>query len=220
MARFTQQEIYDKLTTCPIVPVFYSPDVSHTFAVLEACYKGGLRAFEFTNRGGEAYAVFTEIRKYTTANCPEMALGIGTIYTAAEAEKFIEAGTDFVVQPITTAEVGKICQKYDLPWLPGAMTLTEIYQAMVMGAEMVKVFPGNVLGPDFIKAIKGPMPKAKLMVTGGIEPTKENLEAWFKAGVVCVGMGSQLFGKNVDTSTLAEKIKSLIQIVKAITDDK
>jgi 2-dehydro-3-deoxyphosphogluconate aldolase/(4S)-4-hydroxy-2-oxoglutarate aldolase len=216
MARFSKQEVFDKLQYSPIVPVFYHADTNYTIEVLNACYTGGLRAFEFTNRGENALAVFSAIQIHVQNHCPEMALGIGTIYTARQAEKFIKAGADFIVQPVTTTEVGKVCQEYGLPWIPGAMTLTEIYQATILGADVVKVFPGNVVGPEFIKAVKGPMPQAKLMVTGGVEPNEVNLSAWFKSGVICVGMGSQLFGNSIDTSILPDKIKSLLQFVKSI----
>lgn len=206
--------ILDLVITHPIVPVFYHPDVDHAKSILQACYDGGLRVFEFTNRGDKALAVFTQLASYVKEHCPEMALGIGTILTPEDATRFIDAGAAFVVQPVITASVGDVCRERGVPWMPAGSTLNEIYQATLLGAELVKVFPGNVVGPGFIKAIKGPMPSLKLMVTGGVEPTSESLNAWFKAGVTAVGIGSQLFsGDSADPSALRDRIAALVQIV-------
>ncbi|MVM28893.1 bifunctional 4-hydroxy-2-oxoglutarate aldolase/2-dehydro-3-deoxy-phosphogluconate aldolase [Spirosoma sp. HMF4905] len=214
MPVFSPKEILNLVVNHPIVPVFYHPDVEHAQAIVQACYDGGLRVFEFTNRGDKALAVFTQLASYVRENCSEMALGIGTILTADDAKKFIAAGADFVVQPVTTPTVGDVCRVQGVPWMPAGSTLNEIYQATLLGADLVKVFPGNVVGPGFIKAIKGPMPSLKLMVTGGVEPTSESLTAWFKAGVTAVGIGSQLFsGDSSDPSALRDRVAALVQIV-------
>ncbi|NID12802.1 bifunctional 4-hydroxy-2-oxoglutarate aldolase/2-dehydro-3-deoxy-phosphogluconate aldolase [Fibrivirga algicola] len=198
----------------PLVPVFYHADAEHAKSILKACYDGGMRVFEFTNRGEAALPVFTELAGYVAEHCPGLALGIGTILTAADADRFIDAGAAFVVQPVMTAEVGEACRKRGLPWVPAGATLTEIYQATQLGAEAVKVFPGNVLGPGFIKAVKGPMPWLNLMVTGGVEPTAESLTTWFGAGVTAVGLGSQLFtGETASPDALRERVATLVQIV-------
>ncbi|ARK11347.1 bifunctional 4-hydroxy-2-oxoglutarate aldolase/2-dehydro-3-deoxy-phosphogluconate aldolase [Fibrella sp. ES10-3-2-2] len=198
----------------PLVPVFYHADAEHAKSILKACYDGGMRVFEFTNRGEAALPVFTELAGYVAEHCPGLALGIGTILTAADADRFIDAGAAFVVQPVMTAEVGEACRKRSLPWVPAGATLTEIYQATQLGAEAVKVFPGNVLGPGFIKAVKGPMPWLNLMVTGGVEPTAESLTTWFGAGVTAVGLGSQLFtGETASPDALRERVATLVQIV-------
>ena len=214
MPLFSSEKILDLVIHHPIVPVFYHPDAQHAQAIVQACYDGGLRVFEFTNRGDKALSVFTHLVSYVRANCPEMALGIGTILTPEDAEKFIGAGADFVVQPVTSPAVGNVCRAHGIPWMPAGSTLNEIYQATLLGANLVKVFPGNVVGPGFIKAIKGPMPSLKLMVTGGVEPTSDSLTAWFKAGVTAVGIGSQLFsGDNADPSALRNRVAALVQIV-------
>ena len=140
-------------------------------------------------------------------------LGIGTIYNAADAERFIAAGAAFVVQPVTTADVAAACQRHDVAWLPGAMTLNEIYAATQLGAQLVKVFPGNVVGPDYIKAIRGPLPTTKLMVTGGVEPTEASLTEWFGAGINVVGIGSQLFKGADDGPTITARVASLMQFL-------
>ncbi len=181
----------------PLVPVFYHADAETCKRVLKATYAGGVRVFEFTNRGENACEVFAELVKYAGENCPDLLLGIGTIATGESAQQFIDAGAGFVVQPFTTADVGEVCRKNGIPWIPGTMTVTEIQQATLMGAEIVKIFPGNVLGSAYVKALRGPLPRVKIMVTGGVEPTEASLREWFSAGVNAVGLGSQLF-KNID----------------------
>ena len=201
----------ETLLAYPLVPVFYHADAETCKTVLKASYDGGVRVFEFTNRGENALEGFSGLVKYAQENCPGLVLGIGTIATAESAQQFIDAGADFVVQPFTTPAVGEVCRKNGIPWIPGTMTVTEIQQATVLGAEVVKIFPGNVLGSAYIKALRGPLPKVKIMVTGGVEPTEASLREWFSAGVNAVGLGSQLF-KNTDqpemiTQTLAGLFK-------------
>ena len=216
MPRHTSAETLATLLRYPVVPVFYHADAAYTQRILQACYTGGIRVFEFVNRGEKALSVFTELQDFVARQCPDMILGIGTIYKAAEAEQFIAAGAEFVVQPLATAEVAEVCRAHDIPWLPGAMTPTEIYNASELGAAVVKIFPGNLVGPDYVKALRGPMPHTKLMVTGGVEPTEASLSAWFGAGVNAVGMGSQLFKNADDTDALAASIGQLMQVVETL----
>lgn len=203
----------EKLKKSPIVPVFFHPDVAYAQEIVGACYAGGLRFFEFTNRGKEAFEVFETLEKFVRTHCPEMSLGIGTIYSAAEAERFLSAGADFVVQPVTTEAVGAVCKAHGKPWLPGALTVNEIWAAWQMGATAVKIFPGSLVGPDYIRAIRGPMPDIPLMVTGGVEPTVANIQEWLAAGVQAVGVGSQLFKGDFsgDFSNLALRISGLLE---------
>lgn len=177
----------------PLVPVFYHPELEEAQKVVSACYEGGVRVFEFTNRGENALTVFTALVQYAKENCPGLIMGIGTIAEAESAQAFIDAGAEFVVQPFTTPEVGAVCVAAGIPWMPGTMTLTEMQEAVRLGASCVKIFPGNVLGSAFIKALRGPMPNIKVMVTGGVEPTEASLKEWFGAGANAVGLGSQLF---------------------------
>ena len=216
MPRHTSAETLAALLRYPVVPVFYHADAAYTQRILQACYTGGIRVFEFVNRGERALAVFTELQDFVREQCPDMVLGIGTIYKAAEAEQFIAAGAEFVVQPVATAEVAEVCRAHDIPWLPGALTPTEIYNASELGAAVVKIFPGNLVGPDYVKALRGPMPRTRLMVTGGVEPTEASLRAWFGAGVNAVGMGSQLFKNAEDTDALAASIGQLMQVVETL----
>ncbi|GAB3756195.1 beta/alpha barrel domain-containing protein [Spirosoma pomorum] len=218
MPSFSSEQLLTLLREHPIVPVYYNADSQQAQTIVQACYDGGLRLFEFTNRGDKAFDVFSGLIEYVRTNCPGMALGIGTILTPEDAERFMDAGADFVVQPVTTELIGKLCRTRGVPWIPAGSTLNEIYQATQLGADVVKVFPGNVVGPGFIKAILGPMPHLKLMVTGGVEPNAESLTTWFKAGVTAVGIGSQLFsGPSADPTALRDRIAALVQHTTSLT---
>ena len=220
MARNASIIVYSRIEETPIVPLFFNADLTVAQHVLKACYDGGIRVFEFTNRGAEAPAIFAKLIDYCEKECPDLVLGIGTIYDAKQANEFIAMGADFMLQPFTTPEVGEVCAKHDIPWMPGTMTLTEIRNAEILGAKYVKIFPGNVVGPVFIKAIKGPMPKTKIMVTGGVEPNKESLSSWFGAGAAAVGMGSQLFPADLiakkDYQSISNTISDLIKIYRGL----
>jgi 2-dehydro-3-deoxyphosphogluconate aldolase/(4S)-4-hydroxy-2-oxoglutarate aldolase len=220
MARNASSIVYSRIEETPIVPLFFNADLTVAQQVLKACYDGGIRVFEFTNRGAEAPAIFAKLIDYCEKECPDLVLGIGTIYDAKQANEFIAMGADFMLQPFTTPEVGEVCAKHDIPWMPGTMTLTEIRNAEILGAKYVKIFPGNVVGPGFVKAIKGPMPKTKIMVTGGVEPNKESLSSWFGAGAAAVGMGSQLFPADLiakkDYQSISNTISDLIKIYRGL----
>jgi 2-dehydro-3-deoxyphosphogluconate aldolase/(4S)-4-hydroxy-2-oxoglutarate aldolase len=220
MARNASSIVYSRIEETPIVPLFFNADLTVAQHVLKACYDGGIRVFEFTNRGEEAPAIFAKLIDYCEKECPDLVLGIGTIYDAKQANEFIAMGADFMLQPFTTPEVGEVCAKHDIPWMPGTMTLTEIRNAEILGAKYVKIFPGNVVGPGFVKAIKGPMPKTKIMVTGGVEPNKESLSSWFGAGAAAVGMGSQLFPTDLiakkDYQSISNTISDLIKIYRGL----
>ena len=220
MARNASSIVYSRIEETPIVPLFFNADLTVAQQVLKACYDGGIRVFEFTNRGAEAPAIFAKLIDYCEKECPDLVLGIGTIYDAKQANEFIAMGADFMLQPFTTPEVGEVCAKHDIPWMPGTMTLTEIRNAEILGAKYVKIFPGNVVGPGFVKAIKGPMPKTKIMVTGGVEPNKESLSSWFGAGAAAVGMGSQLFPAELiakkDYQSISNTISDLIKIYRGL----
>ncbi len=197
-----------------IVPVFYHPDLDTCKEVLKACYAGGIRVFEFTNRGELAHELFRELKIFAKKECPEMCLGVGTAMEASTASLFIQLGAEFIVSPILNHEIFKTCNRRKILHIPGCATLTEVSQAEEWGADVVKVFPGDVLTPAFVKGLKGPMPWSSIMVTGGVEPTHESLNAWFSAGVTCVGIGSQLFKKELlasgDFASITEKIKEIM----------
>ncbi|AWL08171.1 2-dehydro-3-deoxy-phosphogluconate aldolase [Aquirufa nivalisilvae] len=210
MARNSSEVVYQRIQETPIVPLFFNADLSIATSVLKACYDGGIRVFEFTNRGKEAPYIFAKAMEYVEKECPDLVLGIGTIYDAKQANEFIQMGADFMLQPFITESVGEVCGKHDIPWMPGAMTLTEIRQAEIWGAKIVKIFPGNVVGPAFVKALKGPMPNTQIMVTSGVEPNKESLSTWFNAGAAAVGMGSQLFPADLIAKKDYQAIEQMI----------
>lgn len=210
MARFSRIEVYNAILETGIVPVFYNPDVEIAKQVISACYEGGIRVFEFTNRGDFAHEVFAELSKWSKDACPEMILGIGSIVDAPTASLYLQLGANFVVGPLLNPDVFKVCNRRQVAYSPGCATTTEIGMAQELGAEIVKIFPGgDVGGPSFVKNIKGPMPWSKIMVTGGVAPTEENLTKWFEAGVDAVGIGSNLFPKEAIQNKEWNKISEL-----------
>ena len=197
MAFYTRIEVYQELKAKGMVPVFYHSDSEVCKQILQACYDGGARVFEFTNRGDGAQRVFEELMDYAREHAPEMKLGVGSVVDAPTASLYMLLGADFIVSPILSHEMAKVCNRRKVAWMPGCGTLTEISQAEEWGAEVVKIFPAmQVGGPAFIKAIKGPCPWTNIMPTGGVEPTYGSIEKWLKAGAFCVGIGSQLFTKD------------------------
>lgn len=197
MARFDKIAVLNKMAATGVVPVFYNSDAEVAKQVVKACYEGGVRAFEFTNRGDFAHEVFAEVVKYAAKECPEMAVGVGSVVDAPTAALYIQLGACFVVGPLFNADVAKVCNRRLIPYTPGCGSITEVGMAQEAGCDLCKVFPGDVLGPKFVKGLMAPMPWSKIMVTGGVEPTEENLSKWFKAGAFAVGMGSCLFPKEV-----------------------
>lgn len=193
MAKFDKLTVLNKMGSTGMVPVFYHKNAEVAKKVLKACYNGGVRAFEFTNRGDFAQDVFAEVVKFAAKECPNMAVGVGSIVDPATAALYIQLGACFVVGPLFNPEVAKVCNRRLIPYTPGCGSISEVGAAQEAGCDLCKVFPGDVLSPKFVKGLMAPMPWSKLMVTGGVEPTFENLQDWFKAGVYCVGMGSKLF---------------------------
>jgi len=217
MARFTRIQVALKMAETGIVPVFYHKDIEVAKLVVKACYDGGVRVFEFTNRGDFAHELFGELNKWAAQECPELMLGVGSIIDAGTASLYIQLGANFIVAPLINEEVARTCNRRKVLWAPGCGSLTEISKAEELGAEIVKVFPGSsVGGPGFVSAVKGPCPWTSIMPTGGVEPTEENLTKWFKAGVTCVGMGSNLFPKEVIAAKDWSKITKLCSEALAI----
>ncbi len=192
MANFSRIQVVQSMQDSGIVPVFYHSDVTIAKEALSACYRGGARLFEFTNRGDFAHEVFRELSLFARKELPEMILGVGSITDAATASLYMQMGANFIVTPAFRRDIALVCNRRKVLWSPGCGSLTEICEAEELGCEVVKLFPGGVYGPGFVKDIKGPQPWTSIMPTGGVSPTRESLEAWFKAGVSCVGMGSQL----------------------------
>jgi len=198
MARFTRIETALKMKESGLVPVFYHPDTEVCKNVVTACYKGGSRIFEFTNRGDFAQEVFKELNQFVIQQMPDMIMGVGSIVDAVTTGIYIQLGACFIVSPILNEEMARICNRRKVLWSPGCGSVTEISRAEELGAEVVKIFPGaEVGGPRFVEMVKGPMPWTNIMPTGGVDATKESISAWFGAGVWCVGMGSKLITKEM-----------------------
>lgn len=221
MAKYTRIEVVLQMKENGIVPVFYNADLEVCKQVLKACYDGGLRTFEFTNRGDYAHEVFGELNKFVKAELDGMMMGVGSVLDAGTSSLYIQLGADFIVSPVVNAEMAKACNRRKVAWMPGCGSVSEISYAEELGAEVVKIFPGaQVGGPAFVKGVKGPLPWASIMPTGGVSPTEENLKEWFAAGVHCVGIGSKLFIKNAegafDYAAISSKIKEALQLVKTL----
>ncbi|HCT29882.1 MAG TPA: bifunctional 4-hydroxy-2-oxoglutarate aldolase/2-dehydro-3-deoxy-phosphogluconate aldolase [Bacteroidales bacterium] len=221
MARFKRLQVLNTFVETGVVPLFYHKDPEVVKNVIAACYKGGARVFEFTNRGDFAHEVFAEVNKWAAKECPEMIMGVGSVVDAGTASLYIQLGASFIVSPSLNPDLAKVCNRRKIAWMPGCGTLTEINTAEELGCEIVKIFPGKeVGGPSFVKAILAPCPWTNIMPSGGVTPDRENLKAWFDAGVTCVGLGSQLTPKelidNADFKSLESKVKEVIQIVKEL----
>ena len=181
-----------------MVPVFFNSDIEVCKHVIGACYTGGVRVFEFTNRGDFAHEVFGVLSKWVATACPEMILGAGTVLDAATAALYMQLGANFIVGPNFNPEIATVCNRRLVPYSPGCGSVSEISNAQAAGCDVTKVFPaGNVGGPSFVKNVMAPLRWSNIMVTGAVSPEEENLTAWIKSGVLCVGMGSKLFPKDV-----------------------
>ena len=211
MPRFDKLSVLQKIKETGIVPVFYHKDVAVVNHVIQACYDGGIRVFEFTNRGDGAHQVFAECEKYVALNCPEMVLGVGSVVDAPTAALYIQLGASFVVGPLFNPDIAVICNRRLVPYCPGCGTISEIGKAQECGCDLTKIFPGEIYGSTFVKNLLAPCPWTKVMVTGGVAPTKESIKEWFSAGVFCIGMGSKLLPKDV---IVAENWEYITQICK------
>jgi len=192
-----KKAVLNSILTQGMLPLFFYEYSEVSLEVLRALYKAGIRVVEYTNRGKEALENFKVMKKAIKKEMPDLLLGIGTIKNVSDAEAFIDAGADFIVAPIMNPEVAKTCNKHKMLWIPGCMTPTEIYMAQKNGADLIKLFPANVLGPGFVSSIKDLFPGQLFMPTGGVELNAKNIKGWFDAGVCAVGMGSKLISKEV-----------------------
>ena len=203
-----------------MVPVFFHADYTVCENVLRSCYRGGVRYFEFTNRGESAYDSFRRLVALAQTEMPDLVLGTGSVVRADDAERYIAAGAQFIVGPCLSMPVLEVCKAKDIPYIPGCGSVTEIFNAQELGCEVQKLFPGDVYGPNMVKGLMAPMPWSNIMVTGGVSPDRENLTAWFKAGVLCVGMGSKLFPKEVlaaqDWLYVENKCKECFSIISVL----
>ena len=203
-----------------VLPLYFYKDTEVSLQVLRALYNAGIRAVEYTNRGDDALRNFKKMRELCDAELTGMYLGIGTIKNAGMAQIFIDAGTDYIICPGLIEEVAEVADKINMLWVPGCMTPTEIIRAENMGAKMIKLFPGNILGPAFMSSIKELFPHLAFMPTGGVDLEKDNIAGWFQAGVCAVGMGSKLVSKSwleqKDNEKIEEATKQALEIVKQV----
>jgi len=204
-----------------VIPVFYHPDVEVCQKVIQACANGGAKCIEFTNRGEFAAHVFFEVTRHFAKADPSVIMGVGSVVDAPTAGVYIANGAKFVVGPLTNPDVAKLCNRRKIPYSPGCGSATEIGYAEELGCEIVKVFPGgSVGGPEFVKAMLGPCPWTRIMPTGGVDATEESLSQWFKAGVACVGVGSNLITKELlaakDYAGLEKKVGETIALIRKI----
>ena len=215
MATYKRRDVIASMLDSGIVGVFYHADAEMALKTLQAAYDGGMRVFEWTNRGDRAHEVCSLLLQYADQHLPGMVVGVGSVMDAGTAALYLQLGVNFVVSPILNEETARVCNRRKVLWIPGCGSLTEISNAESYGAEFVKIFPGSAVGgPGFVKAIKGPCPWTEIMPTGGVAPTEENLRAWIEAGVSVVGMGSKLFDKKAidaqDFDALRSKINTAI----------
>ncbi|MEM1217355.1 MAG: bifunctional 4-hydroxy-2-oxoglutarate aldolase/2-dehydro-3-deoxy-phosphogluconate aldolase [Bacteroidota bacterium] len=222
MARFTRIQVAQKMGEQGMVPLFYHPDLAVCKKVVAACYAGGARLLEFTNRGDYAHEVFGELNKYCSQEMPDMILGVGSITDAGTASLYMQLGANFIVSPSMWEDVAIVCNRRKMLYSPGCGSLTEIGRAEELGCEIVKLFPGSVYSPKFIKGVKAPQPWTSIMPTGGVSPDYDNLKSWFDAGAHCVGMGSKLMIKDgngdFDFMAISKTCGKALQLIKEIRE--
>jgi len=220
MAQFTRLAVIQKMKETGLVPLFYHPDIEVCKKVVKSCYDGGARLFEFTARGDFAHEVFQALMKFSINEMPEMILGVGSITDAAAASFYMQLGANFIVTPVFREDIAIVCNRRKVLWSPGCGSLTEIAKAEEMGCEVVKLFPGEVYGPQFVKGVLAPQPWSSIMPTGGVSPTEESLKEWFDAGVICVGMGSKLISQKIvvdqEYSRLVADTQTALNIIKSV----
>lgn len=220
MARYSRIEVASVMKENGMVPLFFHSDIELSKKILKACYDGGSRLMEFTSRGDFAFEIFGQLNKYALAELPGMILGVGSVTDAAAASLYMQLGANFIVTPVLREDIALVCNRRKVLWSPGCGTLTEIARAEELGCEIVKLFPGDIYGPQFIKGIKGPCPWTSIMPTGGVSTDRANLKSWFDVGVTCVGIGSQLISNEIlanrDYAGLQAKVKETLAIIAEI----
>lgn len=220
MAQYTRLEVASAMQEIGMIPLFFHPDIDLGKKVLKACYDGGARLLEFTARGDFAHEIFKELNEYAIKELPGMIMGVGSITDAGAASLYMQLGANFVVTPVLREDIAMVCNRRKILWSPGCGSLSEITRAEELGCEIVKLFPGDVYGANFVKGIRGPQPWTSIMPTGGVSPDEKNLKGWFQAGVTCVGMGSKLISKeilnNKDFEGLELKVRETLALIENI----
>ncbi len=217
MAKYTRLQVAQAMHDTGLVPLYYHKDVEVCKKAVKACYDGGARVFEFTNRGDFAHEVFAELNKYAVNELPGMMMGVGSVVDAGTCSLYIQLGATFIVSPLFNPDMAKVCNRRKVLWIPGCGTISEIGHAEELGAEIVKIFPGlSVGGADFVKSVLAPCPWTSIMPSGGVSTSEDNLKMWFSAGVTCVGIGSQIFTSDIIREGNYGQITSSIQQVLGI----
>jgi 2-dehydro-3-deoxyphosphogluconate aldolase/(4S)-4-hydroxy-2-oxoglutarate aldolase len=220
MAQYTRHQVISEMHNSSMIPLFYDADIEVSKKIVQACYQGGARLLEFTHRGDFAHEVFRALIQFAKDSLPGMIIGVGSVTDAASASYYMMNGANFIVTPVFREDIAIVCNRRKVLWSPGCGSLTEIAKAEEMGAEIVKLFPGNIYGPAFVKAVKGPQPWTSIMPTGGVTTEEDNLKAWFDAGVTCVGLGSQLISKeliqNQDYDKISNTIKKTLALIQTL----
>lgn len=214
------QQVTDTIVAQGILPLYFNADETVSVEVLRAIYRAGIKAVEYTNRGDEALNNFIKMTVVRNSEMPDLLLGVGTIKNLKDAKNYMAAGADFLVSPGFVKEVAEYAVSKDIFYAPGCMTPSEIIAAENAGIKFIKLFPGNMLGTEFLTTIKDIFPKLLFMPTGGVDTTKENIEGWFKAGVCAVGMGSKLISKKLmeakDYATIEAETKKVLELIASI----
>ena len=215
-----RDQIKEDLTLQGLLPLYFHADLQTSIDTMRALYNAGIRLIEYTNRGEQAQSNFREMKTIADRELPGLYLGIGTIKDENTAQQYIDAGADFLVSPALAEDVYDIAYSNKILWIPGCMTPTEILKAEQFGLTLVKLFPGNILGPAFVQGVLELFPAMKFMPTGGVDTTKENLSAWFSAGVSAVGMGSKLISKerlsDKDYTGIESETKKVLELIKQV----
>jgi len=221
MAQFKRLEVLQAMVQSGLVPVFYHQDLEVAKNIAQAVARGGAKVLEFTNRGDFACALFSQLVQWCREEIPDLILGAGSILDPGTAALYVNNGANFIVGPVFNPEVARVCNRRKIAYLPGCGSASEISQAEECGVEICKLFPGaEVGGPAFVKNILAPMPWSLIMPTGGVERTKASIEKWFKAGVACVGMGSNLIAKELVAAgefvTISKNTAEVLQWIKEV----
>ncbi len=220
MPQFSKLEVLTAMEEIGLIPVFFHKDFEVAVEIVNACIRGGAKIVEFTNRGDYAYQVFGRLSQHFSESDQDVILGVGSVVDPYTAALYINYGANLIVGPILNQEVAKVCNRRQIPYSPGCGTASEISLANEIGCDIVKIFPGGLVGgPSFVKAVLAPCPWYKLMPTGGVSPTEESLNAWFEAGAVCVGMGSKLIVKDLvaarDWRSIEANVRNALGVIKA-----
>lgn len=214
------QKAIDAVVAQGILPLYFNPDENVSIEILRAINKAGIKAVEYTNRGEAAFNNFKKMVAVRNQEMPDLMLGIGTIKTLQQAKDYVSAGADFMVSPGFVPEVAAYAISKDIFYAPGCMTPSEIIAAENAGVKFIKLFPGNMLGPEFLSSIKEIFPKLLFMPTGGVDTTRESIEAWYKAGVCAVGMGSKLISKKLmeakDYATIESATREVLALIQGV----